>query len=236
MNAAIDVRGVLPSIRVPTLVLHRTGDRCLKVEEGRFLAEHIPGATFVEQPGDDHLPFVGDQEAMLSEIERFLSRTHVPREPARMLASVLAVRPGPHGAPPRVLRQVFEREVLRWRGQILDPAGEVAAGALRRSRPGGAVRRGGDGRGAAACRSRRPPGCTSARSTRSCRAGRSSTSRTSWPVRPRSTKSGCRRRSWIWCRARASASTPEESSAPDIPSATSRPSPSPASRGTRHKA
>ena len=95
MNAAIDVRGVLPSIRVPTLVLHRSGDRCLKVEEGRFLAEHIPGATFVEQPGDDHLPFVGDQEAMLTEIEQFLSRTHVPRESERMLASVLAVRSDP---------------------------------------------------------------------------------------------------------------------------------------------
>jgi pimeloyl-ACP methyl ester carboxylesterase len=125
MNAAIDVRAVLPSIRVPTLVLHRSGDRCLKVEEGRFLAEQIPGATFIEQPGDDHLPFVGDQEAMLTEIESFLSRTHVPRESERMLASVLAVRPDPAEHSHRVLRQVFEREVLRWRGQFLEPAGEV---------------------------------------------------------------------------------------------------------------
>jgi pimeloyl-ACP methyl ester carboxylesterase len=125
MNAAIDVRGVLPSIRVPTLVLHRSRDRCLKVEEGRFLAEQIPGASFVEQPGDDHLPFVGDQDAILSEIELFLSRTHVAREPARLLASVLAVRPGPRQLPVRQLRQVFEREVLRWRGQILDESGEV---------------------------------------------------------------------------------------------------------------
>ena len=125
MNAAIDVRAVLPTIRVPTLVLHRTGDRCLRVEEGRYLAEHIPGATFVEQPGFDHLPFVGDQEAMLSEIERFLSRTHVPREPARMLASVLAVRSGEHKTAPPALRQVFEREVLRRRGQLVDPLSEV---------------------------------------------------------------------------------------------------------------
>lgn len=122
MNAAIDVRAVLPSIGVPTLVLHRSGDRCLKVEEGRFLAEHIPGATFVEQPGDDHLPFVGDQDAMLSEIKGFLSRTHVSPEPARMLASVLAVRPGPRQTPARQLRQIFEREVLRWRGHLLDPS------------------------------------------------------------------------------------------------------------------
>ena len=59
MNAQIDVRHVLPTIRVPTLVLHRTGDRCLLVEEGRYVASLVPGARFVELPGDDHLPFVG---------------------------------------------------------------------------------------------------------------------------------------------------------------------------------
>src|SRR5688500_5061642 len=62
MNAEIDIRDVLPSIRVPTLVLHRRGDRCLKVEEGRYLASKIPRAVFVELPGDDHLPFVGNQD------------------------------------------------------------------------------------------------------------------------------------------------------------------------------
>jgi len=123
MNAAIDVRAVLPSIRVPTLVLHRTGDRCLKVEEGRYLAERIPGATFVEQPGDDHLPFVGDQDAMLSEIERFLARTHAPREPERVLASALAVHGDGADVPQPALRQAFDREVLRWRGQLVEPAG-----------------------------------------------------------------------------------------------------------------
>jgi pimeloyl-ACP methyl ester carboxylesterase len=71
MNAQIDVRGVLPAIRVPTLVVHRTGDRCLKVEEGRYLASHIPGAIFAELPGDDHLPFVGNQDDVLSAIEQF---------------------------------------------------------------------------------------------------------------------------------------------------------------------
>ena len=60
------------SIRVPTLVLHRRHDRCLNVEEGRYVASRIPGARFVELPGDDHLPFVGDQDAMLDEIERFI--------------------------------------------------------------------------------------------------------------------------------------------------------------------
>jgi pimeloyl-ACP methyl ester carboxylesterase len=65
---------VLPTIRVPALVIHRTGDRLLKIEEGRYLAEHIPGATMVELPGDDHLPFVGDQMAILSAIDQFLRK------------------------------------------------------------------------------------------------------------------------------------------------------------------
>jgi pimeloyl-ACP methyl ester carboxylesterase len=74
MNAEIDIRHLLPAIGVPTLVLHRSGDRCLKVEEGRYLASRIPGATFVELPGNDHLPFVGSAEDIHSEIERFLAR------------------------------------------------------------------------------------------------------------------------------------------------------------------
>ncbi|HEV7746885.1 MAG TPA: alpha/beta fold hydrolase [Pyrinomonadaceae bacterium] len=90
MNAEIDVRHVLPSIRVPTLVIHRSGDLCLKVEEGRYVADKIPGARYVELPGEDHLPFVGDQEAILDEVERFL--TGVVRhtlELDRVLATVL---------------------------------------------------------------------------------------------------------------------------------------------------
>ena len=89
MNAEIDVRHVLPPIRVPTLVLHRTDDRCLPVEEGRYVAERIPGAKFVELPGDDHLPFVGDQDAMLDEIEEFLTGSRHGIEPDRVLATVL---------------------------------------------------------------------------------------------------------------------------------------------------
>jgi len=89
MNAQIDIRHVLPTVRVPTLVLHRTGDRCLRVEEGRFVASLVPDARFVELPGNDHLPFVGDQDAILREIEDFVgqSRTHSPSH--HMLATVL---------------------------------------------------------------------------------------------------------------------------------------------------
>ena len=74
MNAEIDVRPILPTIQVPTLVVHRSEDRCLLVEEGRHLAERIPGAKFVELPGDDHLPFVGDAKSIVDEIEHFLTQ------------------------------------------------------------------------------------------------------------------------------------------------------------------
>jgi pimeloyl-ACP methyl ester carboxylesterase len=74
MNAQVDIRAMLPEIRVPALVIHRTGDRVLKIEEGRYLAANIPGATLVELPGDDHLPFVGDQLSILSAIDQFLNR------------------------------------------------------------------------------------------------------------------------------------------------------------------
>ncbi len=89
MNAEIDVRAVLPSIRVPTLVIHRKEDQCLKVEEGRYVAERIPGATYVELPGRDHLPFVGDQDGILDEVEEFLTGVRHTLEPDRVLATVL---------------------------------------------------------------------------------------------------------------------------------------------------
>jgi pimeloyl-ACP methyl ester carboxylesterase/DNA-binding winged helix-turn-helix (wHTH) protein len=89
MNAEIDVRQVLPSVRVPTLVIHRSEDRCLKVEEGRYVAEHIPGAKYVELPGQDHLPFVGDQDAILDEVEEFLTGVRHTLEPDTVLATVL---------------------------------------------------------------------------------------------------------------------------------------------------
>ena len=72
----IDIRDILPSINVPTLVLHRTGDKMLKVEGGRFIAGQIPGAKYVELPGDDHLWWVGNSDEVVSEIEEFLTDVH----------------------------------------------------------------------------------------------------------------------------------------------------------------
>lgn len=92
MNAEIDVRNVLPSIRVPSLIIHRKDDACLKVEEGRFVASKIPAAKFVELEGDDHLPFVGAQEEILDEIERFVTGAEYAGEFDRVLATVLNIR------------------------------------------------------------------------------------------------------------------------------------------------
>jgi class 3 adenylate cyclase len=89
MNTQIDVRHVLPTIGVPTLVLHRTGDLDSKVAEGRYIAERIPGAKFVELPGIDHLPWAGNQEDIIGEIEEFLTGIRPAPQPDRMLATVL---------------------------------------------------------------------------------------------------------------------------------------------------
>ena len=90
MNSRIDTRPVLPAIRVPTLVIHRAGDRQTSVEVARYMAEHIPGVTYLELPGDDHLVFVGDQDEFLDPIERFLGVRHAEAEPETVLATVLA--------------------------------------------------------------------------------------------------------------------------------------------------
>ena len=89
MNTQIDVRDLLPTIRVPALIVHRTGDRDVSVEEGRWLAARIPGARFVELPGEDHLPWVGDQDAMLDEVEEFLTGVRPARDVDRVLATVM---------------------------------------------------------------------------------------------------------------------------------------------------
>jgi len=92
MNSEVDVRDVLPTIHVPTLVVHRTGDRSVLVAQGRHLAQHIPGSRFIELPGDDHLPFIGDQDSILEAIQRFIGELHESPAPARVLATLLFVR------------------------------------------------------------------------------------------------------------------------------------------------
>jgi DNA-binding SARP family transcriptional activator/pimeloyl-ACP methyl ester carboxylesterase len=89
MNAGIDIRHVLPTIGVPTLVLHRAHESWR--DGSRFMGEHIPGARTVELPGNDHLPWEGDAESVLDEVERFLSGRHDEVQPDRVLATVLVI-------------------------------------------------------------------------------------------------------------------------------------------------
>jgi pimeloyl-ACP methyl ester carboxylesterase len=89
MNTEIDIRNVLPAIHVPTLIIHRTGDRDSSVEESKFISHEIPNARFLELPGADHMPWVGDSEKLLNEIEIFLTGQLNPVEPDRVLATCL---------------------------------------------------------------------------------------------------------------------------------------------------
>jgi pimeloyl-ACP methyl ester carboxylesterase len=91
MGYDTDVRAVLPSIRVPTLVVHRTGDLATPVEGGRYLAEHIPGAKYLELPGVDHFPWIGDTDAILDEVELFATGARQTVELDRILATVFFV-------------------------------------------------------------------------------------------------------------------------------------------------
>jgi class 3 adenylate cyclase len=85
----IDVRAVLPAISVPTLVVHRRGDRVVNRRAGQYLAEHIPGARYVELPGIDHVLISGEQDRVLDEIEESVTGTRRATEPERVLATVV---------------------------------------------------------------------------------------------------------------------------------------------------
>jgi pimeloyl-ACP methyl ester carboxylesterase len=100
LNTAIDVRHVLPAIRVPTLVLHRTGDRDSNIDEARYIAAHIPNAKFVELPGEDHLIFVGDQDAIFAEVENFVATVHRTGEVDSVLATILTIMCRSEGVEP----------------------------------------------------------------------------------------------------------------------------------------
>ena len=136
MNMAIDARHVLPAISVPTLVLHRTGDRLTPLEQARDLAKRIKSAKLVELPGEDHTPYAGDMDVLLDEIEEFLTGIRHGPEPDRILATVLFTdivgstkRAAELGD--RDWRELLEqhhaivrRQLARFRGQEVDTAGD----------------------------------------------------------------------------------------------------------------
>jgi pimeloyl-ACP methyl ester carboxylesterase len=120
LNTMIDVRHVLPAIRVPTLVLHRVDDRDSNIEEGRYIAAHIPNARFVELPGQDHILFVGDQDAVLDEVKHFVENRRITDEVDSVLATVLSmeasVKPSNENRPEEVLNrfQALARRETEW--------------------------------------------------------------------------------------------------------------------------
>ena len=136
MNFGIDVRHVLPAIRVPTLLLHAVGDPQVPVSASRYMAQRIPGAVYVELPGVDHAPWVGDSEAILNEIQRFLVAAQQPVEADRVLATVMfsdivgsterAVTMGDRSWRELLAQhhQVVRHELQRFRGQEVDTAGD----------------------------------------------------------------------------------------------------------------
>ena len=90
MNSQIDISDIVPTIRVPTLVIHRTQDVTINVEGGRYLAKHIPGARYLELPGSDHPPMIGDNADEIADaIQEFLTGSRAPVEVDRVLATVL---------------------------------------------------------------------------------------------------------------------------------------------------
>jgi class 3 adenylate cyclase/alpha-beta hydrolase superfamily lysophospholipase len=91
MNIEVDIRCILPTIRVPTLVLHRSGDRLIPCQAGRYMAEQIPAAKFVELPGDDHVAWIGNSDPLLGEVQEFLTGERPVIEVDRVLATVLFV-------------------------------------------------------------------------------------------------------------------------------------------------
>lgn len=91
MGVRGDVRPILPSIQVPTLVVHRTGDRAAKIEGGRYIAAHIPGAKFVELPGVDHLAWEGDADAIVNAVQEFLTGKRPRPKVHRILTTVVFV-------------------------------------------------------------------------------------------------------------------------------------------------
>jgi class 3 adenylate cyclase len=135
MNSEIDIRHVLPTVQAPTLVLHRTGDRDSRIEEGRYLAKGIPSARFVELSGDDHVPWIG-AEQIVDEVEEFLTGVRPPPEPDRVLATILFTdiagstkRAAELGD--RAWRELLaghhalvRRELARFRGAEVDTAGD----------------------------------------------------------------------------------------------------------------
>src|SRR5256886_17578166 len=103
MKIQIDIGGILPTIRVPTLVFHATQSKVAPFEAGRYFADHIPGARMLELDSIDHWPYFGDADLVLGEVEEFLTGARRTPAPETMLATVLCTNVAQAGAHARVL-------------------------------------------------------------------------------------------------------------------------------------
>jgi pimeloyl-ACP methyl ester carboxylesterase/class 3 adenylate cyclase len=135
MNSQADIRDALPAVQAPTLVIHRVGDRDARVEEGRYIAANIPGARFVELPGDTHVPF-WQPDDVIDEVEEFFTGLRPTRVADRVLATILftdlvgsterAGKLGDHAWAELLERhhQLVRRELTRFGGEEIDTAGD----------------------------------------------------------------------------------------------------------------
>jgi pimeloyl-ACP methyl ester carboxylesterase len=115
MMLDVDVRPLLPAIRVPVVILHRVDELAVDVSHSRYMAEHIPGARYVELPGSDHLPWIGDTEPFVAEIQELVTGTRPEPEPDRVVATVMFADAG--------LGEAVRSQVARFRGELLAARG-----------------------------------------------------------------------------------------------------------------
>jgi pimeloyl-ACP methyl ester carboxylesterase len=130
MMLDVDVRPLLPAIRVPVVILHRVGDVAVDVSHSRYMAEHIPEARYVELPGSDHLPWIGDAEPIVAEIQELVTGTRPEPEPDRVVATVMFVdAPYPVAGREAMpagnrLVEAVRSQVARFRGEMLAARGD----------------------------------------------------------------------------------------------------------------
>ncbi len=136
MNSDINIQNILPTIHVPTLVIHRSGDKDMDVGGGRYISQQIPNAKYVELPGEDHLWFVGDSDAILNNIEEFLTGSYHASEHERILATVMftdivgstekAVELGDAKWKELLVNhhKIIRKELASFRGKEIDTAGD----------------------------------------------------------------------------------------------------------------
>ena len=115
MMLDIDVRPLLPAIRVPVVILHRADEVAVDVSHSRYMAENIPGARYLELPGSDHLPWIGDVEPIVAEVQELVTGTRPEPEPDRVVATVMFVD---------AVEAVARGQIARFRGDALPARGD----------------------------------------------------------------------------------------------------------------